>query len=1167
MVKFLTRLQRWRNGWLSTAATVSSPRPVLSDLNYENALIALLDAAEQGKSWGALQGMLILHNLSPLLLAQWLREKRSSLLEQPEQNQDFARRLLTLAQVASGELATIADAIGSQIQSNDISSFASAESYSSSAISPDVVGKKEEGVGENGVTVDEVWQIAITQHEAGNYEAAIAYYGKAIKMQPDLYQAWFNQGNALIALERYEAALASFKQALKLNPNFYQAWSNQGNVLAVLGHHREALASLEQALKHNSSDALIWDNRGLELSILGHQKDALTSFEQALILKPDFYKAWFNWGNTVGALGRHEEALASYEQTLKLNPDDNLAWYSRGLALSKLSRNKEALVSYEQALKLNPDDNPTWINRGALLIGLGHYEEAIASFEQALKLDPVDSQAWENRGSMLANLGLHEEGIASFEQALKLQPDNFHIWDNRGRAASNSNHYSPFLQQQFAQYFSRSCAQISQRIRFSPPSAAEAQASLQASWQASQQLLLETFRSPEVPETLLEVIQRPLPPVMAELLQQPSPPALLELLRQPPSNAVLNRIHQDSLHQPSLINLQLQQRGYLGELASYQAELGKAIKRETHPKGWGVLHHRIGQAHAHQARRTANPTSLWRQAEQSFKTALQVLQPPQFEELHLEVIQDLVQVLIDLEETAEATELQRRSTDFLQRLLNDPQRSARQRQQLALKFAGFGQLTVTLALHQGDITRALSLAETSKNTCLRWLLGTDEVPKVHYDDMQSLCNTATTVLVYWHLSPISLTTFLLLPNSQAPIVIVPPVELPAGYESAPEITDQADERSASLRQLLAWEKWLKGWNQDYADYSSPKDKKGGNLSPAWKKAHPWRTNMAQRLADLKVILNGSAIEQKLAEQGIEQIILIPHRDLHRFPLHHLFDAYSCTYFPCAHLALARHRRRSPAIFPNSLLLVENPKSTFQSGKTQKPLEPLPFAETESVLIQQWVSSAASDPQPTVTVVASQDATLATVTTALEKPHQILHFTGHGAYDRLNPSQSCLFLAGSDRLTLSEIVQLDLSAYHLVCLAACETAVTGDQTITDEYVGLMSAFLKAGVRHVLSTLWRVESVTSMMMMVQFYRELHHQPPVIALRAAQTFLRHGTREQFVDWLADAIALLSTNPANRSFCILLTAERDRLQSLEEEYPYAHPYYWAAFHIAGAV
>jgi len=1308
MLRWLTKLWRWFKGLFvrnRPAATVPSLRLTLSNLEYENTLMALLEEAEQGKSWSNLQALLVLHRLTPEVLAQWLKEHSSRWIEQPEQYQEFARRLVMLAQVASGELATVAHAIGMQIQVNATLPFPS-ESSAFAKITPAVEESEETGAEESGVAVEEAWQRANAQYEAGDYEAVIASfeqvlklkpddglalrkrgfafselgryeeaiasheqalklkpdddqawdnrglalnnlkrfqealesaergivlqpekghgwyvkgyaldglgryeealfsYEQALKLQPDDYQAWYNRalafgnlgrdeealasyeqalklqpdycyawfsrGNTLSKLGRYEEALISYEQALKLKPDDYQAWGNRGNMLSHLGRYEEAVASYKQVLKLKpdySAYYLTLRHRGFALAELGRYEEALASHEQALKLQPDYYQAWAGRGFALAELGRHEEALASYEQVLKLKPDVYLAWLSRGIALFELRRYEESLTSYEQALKLEPDDYMSWYNRGITLSDLGRHEEALASYEQALKLKPDDYQAWFSRGNALFELRRYEEAIANREQALKLKPDYYQAWGNRGFAALNSSHYNPSYQQQFAYYFSSSCAQIPQRIQFNPLNATEAQALLQASWNTSQQLLVETFSSQQAPDALLEVIQQPLPPDLAELLQQPPSPDLLELTRQPPSATVLDCIHQDSLHHASLYNSLLQQRGYLGELASYQAELDKAIGRKTHPEGWGHLHYQIGRAHYRQARRVSSPTALWRQAEKSFKAALQVLQPPQFEELYLEVVQDLVRALLDLHETAEATELQRRGTDLLQRMLDDPQRSTRQKRSLALKFAGFEQLTVNLVLQQGDSKGALSLAETSKNTCLRWLLGIDEIPTVHYDDMQNLCDTAATPLLYWHLSSIALTTFLLLPNSKEPLLISPPAEFPSGYEIASEVSGQTDERSPSLRQLLTWEKWLTQWNQDYADYSSPKEQKGSNQSSAWKKTHPWRSGMVQKLADLKVILNGSAVEQILVGRGIKQMILIPHRDLHRFPLHYLFDAYNCTYFPSAHLALVHHQLRSPSIQLDSLLLIENPRSTPLLSKTKKLLEPLPFAEAESALIQQLIGSAVSERQPTVKVVASQDATLSTTTVALKRPHQILHFTGHGTYDSLDPSQSCLFLAGSDRLTLLEIVRLDLSAYRLVCLAACETAVTGDQTITAEYVGLVSAFLKAGVGHVVSTLWRVESVTSMITMVQFYRELQHQPPVSALKAAQAFLRNGTRDQFVTWFDEAIALLSTTPANRSFCILLTAERDRLQSIEEEHPYAHPYYWAAFYIAGAI
>jgi len=1059
MLKFLARLWHWFKGWFvrnRPAATVPSLRRTLTDLEYENALMALLEEAEQGKSWGNLRGVLVLHRLTPDLLAQWLKEHSSRWIEQPEQYQEFARRLLILAQVASGELATVAYAIGTQIRT-DAAPLSSPGSPPAEKNTLAVEREREEPANELRVINEEIWQSAILQFQAINYEGAIASCEQALNLQPDDSLAWFLRGLALSMLERYEEALASSEQALKHKPDLHQAWFVRGIAMSNLGRYEEALASSEQALKH----------------------------------KPDFHQAWFPRGNALAALGYKEEAIASYEQTLKHQPD----FY----------------------------------------------------------------QAWGNRGNVLSDLGRYEEAVASYEQALKDQPDDYQIWVNRGITVSKSSNYNPSYQQQFTQHFRFSCTQDSQYIQFNPLNETEAQVSLQASWQASQHLLVETFSSRQVPDALLEAIQCPLPLALAELLQQPPPPELFDLLRQSPSATVLERIHQDSLHHASLSNPLLQQRGYLGELASYQAELDKAIGRETHPEGWGRLHYRIGQAHYRQATRSASPTALWRQAVKSFKTALQVLQPPQFEELCLEVVQDLVRVLLDLHETAEAEELQRRGTDLLQRMLDDPQRSARQKRSLALRFAGFEQLTVNLALQQGDIKGALSLAETSKNTCLRWLLGTDNVPEVSYETIQTLL-TQGSALLYWHISPISLTTFLLLPQNAAPLVIQPPDQIPSGSEMFSEVTLQSDEYSLCLRQLLAWEAWLKEWNQEYAAYSTPKGEIAGKGAIP-QTQHSWRVDMVNRLNELKAILNVAAIAQHLKENNITQLMLIPHRDLHRFPLHWLLEDYTCTYLPSAHLGLVlkqRHLARSPF---QSLLLVENPKSSPIANHKLQKLAPLPFAEVEAALVWHLLKEQGEKGTSHILSNDEQAATHATLTAYLSQPHQVLHFTGHGAYNSLDPAQSCLFLAESDRFSLVDIVSLDLSAYHLVCLAACETAVTGDQTITTEYVGLVSAFLKAQAGCVVSTLWRVESAASAILLVQFYRELQQgQSPSVALKIAQTFLQTATRADLIEWLDWAIPKLP-----RSLSLLLESERDVIAMMTTEQPYSHPYYWAAFILSG--
>ncbi|HAZ43359.1 MAG TPA: prenyltransferase, partial [Cyanobacteria bacterium UBA11371] len=132
------------------------------------------------------------------------------------------------------------------------------------------------------------------------------------------------------------------------------------------------------------------------------------------------------------------------------------------------------------------------------------------------------------------------------------------------------------------------------------------------------------------------------------------------------------------------------------------------------------------------------------------------------------------------------------------------------------------------------------------------------------------------------------------------------------------------------------------------------------------------------------------------------------------------------------------------------------------------------------------------------------------------------------------------------------------------LAACETAITGDRTITAEYAGLVSGFISRGVAHVVSTLWTVESAASALVTIQFYRRLQGgKSPVIALAEATQWLRNVTNAELADLYATEIAI----PADEvSLCRLVSRLRDKINQQEPNIkPYNSPYFWSAFTIAG--
>ena len=262
------------------------------------------------------------------------------------------------------------------------------------------------------------------------FEAALASYDKAIALKPDYAEAYSNRGVVLKELRRFEKALASSAKAIALKPDFAEAYYNRANALQELARFDEALVDYNKviALNANKSIALRPDfaevhfNRGNALKELERFEEALASWDQAIALKPDFAEAYSNRGNALQELRRFEEALVSYDRAILLKPDHAQAHSNRGIALKELWRLEDALVSYDKAIALKPDYAEAYSNRGIALKELGRLEEALASCDKAIALNSDYAEAYFNRGVALKQLERPEQALASYAKAVALKP-------------------------------------------------------------------------------------------------------------------------------------------------------------------------------------------------------------------------------------------------------------------------------------------------------------------------------------------------------------------------------------------------------------------------------------------------------------------------------------------------------------------------------------------------------------------------------------------------------------------------------------------------------------------------------------------------------------------------------------------------------------------------
>jgi CHAT domain-containing protein len=139
---------------------------------------------------------------------------------------------------------------------------------------------------------------------------------------------------------------------------------------------------------------------------------------------------------------------------------------------------------------------------------------------------------------------------------------------------------------------------------------------------------------------------------------------------------------------------------------------------------------------------------------------------------------------------------------------------------------------------------------------------------------------------------------------------------------------------------------------------------------------------------------------------------------------------------------------------------------------------------------------------------------------------IIHIATHGQNRLDAPNFSYVFLADG-QLNAIDAFNLDLHSCELVTLSGCETGLALSSG-GDEQLGLGRAFLAAGAKSLIMSLWSVEDNATNELMRSFYQHLlNGESKVQALRAAQCELLHST---------------SSN-------------------------YAHPYFWAAFRLVGDV
>ncbi|MEG4596755.1 CHAT domain-containing protein [Microcoleus sp. F8_C2] len=351
----------------------------------------------------------------------------------------------------------------------------------------------------------------------------------------------------------------------------------------------------------------------------------------------------------------------------------------------------------------------------------------------------------------------------------------------------------------------------------------------------------------------------------------------------------------------------------------------------------------------------------------------------------------------------------------------------------------------------------------------------------------------------------------------------------------------------------------------------------------------WQEQLSRMLAEIAKFLNlNDLIVWHL--DGIHELIIVPHVALHHIPFaalpigdnRYLGDKFLIRYAPSCQVLEFCQQRPSPG-------------NNLNCGTVEDATGDLPCASFEGEQLAVLYSI------PDNQRLKGRHQATVNHYRELARTVQILH-SSHHAQSRLdNPLESTLIL-GDGCITLGQLMTPGWRLPQLsdVFLSCCETGL-GLTEITGDSLTFSTAFLSAGARSVISTLWAVDDLATALFSIFYYQEWHqgkNRPE--AIRQAQVKLRSLTgdtlaasyKPQLTEFLKQKLketeVLRKKTKANRDAC---SVDSSDYQQYDEEYkkydiigqqiylflklsldkfcqeskPFSHPFYWAAFTCTG--
>ncbi len=274
---------------------------------------------------------------------------------------------------------------------------------------------------------------------------AITNYRQALAMQPDSPDAALTYqriGQLHFNARQWNQSYASYRKATELDPNLKEAWYQQGFIQYVAERYPLVVQPLENFVALDQTNAEAYFMLAESLNKTKRIKMAVPHYMKTVEINPEKAEAYLPMGDGLVADGMYLEAVNAYKKALVQVPNSAALYYSLGWVQTQpeVGQYDDGIINLKKSIELDKSSVKPYIQLALVFFDQGKYGEAIPYLEEAIRVNPNDQNPYAYYGRSFIKQGQYAQAVTALKAVL--EPAIMSQDDDRAKLTLSNVYYN-----------------------------------------------------------------------------------------------------------------------------------------------------------------------------------------------------------------------------------------------------------------------------------------------------------------------------------------------------------------------------------------------------------------------------------------------------------------------------------------------------------------------------------------------------------------------------------------------------------------------------------------------------------------------------------------------------------------------------------------------------